>query len=250
MKRQLIFGTMLSAALAVGVAAQQPPASGTGRRPRQTPSERPQSSAVDDLDRLSAGGDRLRWRRGRRRRAPGSNGTAGASRPGGGFVLTDVKPAGSMAGGSTAPWRGNPGSATGTTGTGAARAGGASGSVDLSPDGWRQSAAVRRSEGRGDGNGCLGVVLRVGAVRGSTPGLRRPAARERRSRGVGPSDRGAVQESRAPPRDGRSVRPAKVSASRGRVFAVGSHQERAGQASAGPFHSSAPLPYLLLQSDA
>ena len=41
MKRQLMFGTMLSAALAVGVGAQQPPAAGSGSTAPQTPSERP-----------------------------------------------------------------------------------------------------------------------------------------------------------------------------------------------------------------
>ena len=45
--------------------------------------------------------------------APGGA-TAGASQAGGGFILTDAKPAGSMAGGATAP-----GAATGTAGAGA-----------------------------------------------------------------------------------------------------------------------------------
>ena len=56
MKRQLMFGTMLSAALAVGVGAQQPPAAGSGSTAPQTPSERPAQAPVDDPDGLSAGG--------------------------------------------------------------------------------------------------------------------------------------------------------------------------------------------------
>ena len=58
MKRQLMFGTMLSAALAVGVGAQQPPAAG-GRidRPRRRRANARRSRAVDDPDGLSAGGE-------------------------------------------------------------------------------------------------------------------------------------------------------------------------------------------------
>ena len=109
MKRQLIFGTMLSATLAVGVAAQQPPASGSTPPAGQPPSDRPsasQSLTLTGCLKEAPGG-------GAAATAPGGA-TAGASQAGGVFILTDAKPAGSMAGGATAP-----GAATGTTGAGA-----------------------------------------------------------------------------------------------------------------------------------
>ena len=110
MKRQLIFGTMLSATLAVGVAAQQPPASGSTPPAGQPPSDRPSASQsltlTGCLKEAPAGG-------GAAATAPGGA-TAGASQARGGFILTDAKPAGSMAGGATAP-----GAATGTAGAGA-----------------------------------------------------------------------------------------------------------------------------------
>jgi hypothetical protein len=109
MKRQLIFGTMLSATLAVGVAAQQPPASGSTPPAGQPPSDRPSASQsmtlTGCLKEAPSGGAAT---------APGGA-TAGASQARGGFILTDAKPAGSMAGGATAP-----GAATGTSGAGAA----------------------------------------------------------------------------------------------------------------------------------
>ena len=110
MKRQLIFGTMLSATLAVGVAAQQPPASGSTPPAGQPPSDRPsasQSLTLTGCLKEAPGGG------GAAATAPGGA-TAGASQAGGGFILTDAKPAGSMAGGATAP-----GAATGTAGAGA-----------------------------------------------------------------------------------------------------------------------------------
>ena len=111
MKRQLIFGTMLSATLAVGVAAQQPPATGSTPPAGQPPSDRPSASQsltlTGCLKEAPGGGG------GRDATAPGGA-TAGASQAGGGFILTDAKPAGSMAGGATAP-----GAATGTAGAGA-----------------------------------------------------------------------------------------------------------------------------------
>ena len=109
MKRQLIFGTMLSATLAVGVAAQQPPASGSTPPAGQPPSDRPsasQSLTLTGCLKEAPGG-------GAAATAPGGA-TAGASQARGGFILTDAKPAGSMAGGATAP-----GAATGTAGAGA-----------------------------------------------------------------------------------------------------------------------------------
>ena len=106
MKRQLIFGTMLSATLAVGVAAQQPPASGSTPPAGQPPSDRAsQSMTLTGCLKEAPGGGGAT--------APGGA-TAGASQAGGGFILTDAKPAGSMAGGATAP-----GAATGTAGAGA-----------------------------------------------------------------------------------------------------------------------------------
>ncbi len=115
MKRQLMFGTMLSAVLAVGVAAQQPPASGagpTGASP-QTPSDKPaQSMTVTGCLQAASEGA-----------GGAAAGAAAEASPGtqarGGFVLTNVTPAGSMASGSTAPGAKTPGSATGTTGGGA-----------------------------------------------------------------------------------------------------------------------------------
>ena len=109
MKRQLIFGTMLSATLAVGVAAQQPPATGSTPPAGQPPSDRPSASQSMTLT-------------GCLKEAPGGGGgaaapggaTAGASQARGGFILSDAKPAGSMAGGATSP-----GAATGTSGAGA-----------------------------------------------------------------------------------------------------------------------------------
>jgi hypothetical protein len=108
MKRQLIFGTMLSATLAVGVAAQQPPASGSTPPAGQPPSDRAsQSMTLTGCLKEAPGGG------GGGAAAPGGA-TAGASQARGGFILTDAKPAGSMAGGATAP-----GAATGTAGAGA-----------------------------------------------------------------------------------------------------------------------------------
>ena len=101
MKRQLIFGTMLSAVLATGVAAQQPPASGDpGARPGQS-SDTAQTMTVSGC--LAA--------------APGGASTApGAASPsaGGGFVLNNAT-TGTMAKGSSPT--GAPGAAPGATGT-------------------------------------------------------------------------------------------------------------------------------------
>jgi hypothetical protein len=112
MKRQLMFGTMLSAVLAVGVGAQQPPASGSPS-PQTPPSERPAQSQAQSMTvtgcleaaSAAAGG------------APAAAAEPGA-KPAGGFVLTNV-----TAGGSAAK---APGAATGTTGAGAT---GTSGSI-------------------------------------------------------------------------------------------------------------------------
>ena len=107
MKRQLMFGTMLSAALAVGVAAQQPPPAGapTGASPQPPGGDRPaaQSMTVTGcLEAASAAGG-----------APAAAAEPGApgAKAAGGFVLTNV-----TAGGSAAK---APGAATGATGAGA-----------------------------------------------------------------------------------------------------------------------------------
>ena len=108
MKRQLMFGTMLSAALAVGVGAQQPPASGSSS-PQTPPSERPAQSQAQPmtvtgcLEAASAAGGG----------APAAAAEPGApgAKAAGGFVLTNV-----TAGGSAAK---APGAATGATGAGA-----------------------------------------------------------------------------------------------------------------------------------
>ena len=118
MKRQLIFGTMLSATLAVGVAAQQPPASGSTPPAGQPPSDRPsasQSLTLTGCLKEAPGGG------GGAATAPGGA-TAGASQARGGFILSDAKPAGSMAGGATSP-----GAATGTSGAGATGTAGSAG---------------------------------------------------------------------------------------------------------------------------
>ena len=111
MKRQLMFGTMLSAALAVGVGAQQPPASGAAS-PQTPPSERPAQSQAQSmtvtgcLEAASAAAG-----------APAAAAEPGA-KPAGGFVLTNV-----TAGGAGAK---APASATGTTGAAATGTAGAS----------------------------------------------------------------------------------------------------------------------------
>lgn len=102
-----MFGTMLSAALAVGVAAQQPPPAGapTGASPQPPGGDRPaaQSMTVTGcLEAASAAGG-----------APAAAAEPGApgAKAAGGFVLTNV-----TAGGSAAK---APGAATGATGAGA-----------------------------------------------------------------------------------------------------------------------------------
>ena len=118
MKRQLMFGTVLSAALAVGVGAQQPPASGSSS-PQTPPSERPAQSQAQPMTvtgcleaaSAAAGG------------APAAAAEPGA-KAAGGFVLTNV-----TAGGAKAP-----GSATGTTGA-VPREPGRLGRDQVSPDG-------------------------------------------------------------------------------------------------------------------
>ena len=107
MKRQLMFGTMLSAALAVGVGAQQPPASGSAS-PQTPPSERPAQSQAQSMtvtgcleaSSAAAGG------------APAAAAEPGA-KAAGGFVLTNVTA------GSAAPGAKTPGAATGAAGAGA-----------------------------------------------------------------------------------------------------------------------------------
>ena len=115
MKRQLMFGTMLSAVLAVGVAAQQPPAGGSTGASPQPPSDRPAQSAqsmtvTGCLQAASDAGGAP---------AAAAEPAAPGAKAAGGFVLTNVTPAGSMASGSTAPGAKTPGAATGTTGAGA-----------------------------------------------------------------------------------------------------------------------------------
>ena len=115
MKRQLIFGTMLSAALAVGVAAQQAPPTGTASPApgAQPPSDRASQSLTLTGCLQASGGA------GGATAAPGAaTASPGSQASGGGFVLTDIKPAGSMASGSTGPGAGTAGTA-GTSGTGA-----------------------------------------------------------------------------------------------------------------------------------
>ena len=110
MKRQIIFGTLLSAALATGVAAQQPPASGDpGSRPGQS-SDSAQTITVSGCLAAAPGG--------------ASSTTPGAASPSagpsGGFVLNSAT-TGTMAKGSSPT--GAPGAAPGATGTSGSSAG-------------------------------------------------------------------------------------------------------------------------------
>jgi hypothetical protein len=115
MKRQLMFGTMLSAALAVGVAAQQPPAGGSPAGSPQPPSDRPAAQSMTVTGCLQAASDAA----GGAPAAAAEPAAAGAKA--GGFVLTNVTPAGSAASGAKTP-----GAATGTTGAGATGTSGSS----------------------------------------------------------------------------------------------------------------------------
>ena len=121
MKRQLMFGTMLSAALAVGVGAQQPPAGGSPGASPQPPSDRPAAQSMTVTGCLQAASDAAGGAP-----AAAAEPAAPGAKAAGGFVLTNVTPAGSMAGGSTAPGAKTPGAATGTTGAGATGTSGSS----------------------------------------------------------------------------------------------------------------------------
>ena len=121
MKRQLMFGTMLSAALAVGVGAQQPPASGSPGASPQPPSDRPAAQSMTVTGCLQAASDAAGGAP-----AAAAEPAAPGAKAAGGFVLTNVTPAGSMASGSTAPGAKTPGAATGTTGAGATGTSGSS----------------------------------------------------------------------------------------------------------------------------
>jgi collagen type I alpha len=103
MKRQIIMGTMLSAVLATGVAAQQPPASGDpGARPAQSSDSAQTITVTGCLAAASASPST----------APGAGSpSAGAS---GGFELKNAT-TGTMAKGSSPA--GAPGAAPGATGT-------------------------------------------------------------------------------------------------------------------------------------
>ena len=106
MKRQFLFGTMLSVALAVGVSAQAPQS-----QPQPQP-QPPAGQSQPQTERSPAQSGQTFT--GCVEEASGSSAPAGAS---GGFVLTNITPGGSSASGSTA------GSAAGSTAgtTGSAR---------------------------------------------------------------------------------------------------------------------------------
>jgi hypothetical protein len=111
MKRQILFGTLLSAALATGVAAQQPPASGDpASRPGQSSDSAQTITVSGCLAAASAGGASST--------APGASstapGAASSSAAAGGFVLNNAT-TGTMANGSSPT--GAPGAAPGATGT-------------------------------------------------------------------------------------------------------------------------------------
>lgn len=115
MKRQIIFGTMLSAALAVGVGAQQPPSA----PPAQTPSTPARESQQSDsaktvtmtgcLQAASSSG-------GGAAAEPGAP-AAGAASQAKGFILASASPAGAKTGAEPGAPAGAPGAA-GTSGTG------------------------------------------------------------------------------------------------------------------------------------
>ena len=140
MKRQLIFGTMLSAALAVGVAAQEPTTKSPAQPPTTTqqPTTQPPSEPTGTSGQTGArtGADKTQsgqsmtltgcLQSSSASSSAGASPTTGAGAPAagsssaarGGFILTDVKPAGSMAGNSTSPGgAATAGGATGTSGT-------------------------------------------------------------------------------------------------------------------------------------
>jgi hypothetical protein len=114
MKRQFLFGTMLSVALAVGVSAQAPQSGAGQSQPpsqppagqSQPPSDRPSGQAMALTGCVQAAGSGSTA-------APGA--AAGASS--GGFVLTNITPS-STAGSATPGAPGSPaGSPAGTTGS-------------------------------------------------------------------------------------------------------------------------------------
>ena len=130
MKRQLIFGTMLSATLAVGVAAQQPPATGSTPPAGQPPSDRPSASQSLTLT-------------GCLKEAPGGGGAAATGSPGwsdGGrqsgrrWIHPHRRETGRVDGWwRNGAWRGDWHSGRGCDRNDRQR----ERSVDLSPDGWR-----------------------------------------------------------------------------------------------------------------
>jgi hypothetical protein len=127
MKRQFIFGTMLSAALAVGVAAQQPPAGTTPPGSPTTDSDRAAQSQTGQTMTLTGC---LQAANAGAAGSPGAAGApagaAGASAAGqgrGGFILTNVSPAGSMATGATGPGAPTGNATPSTTGTATGTAG-------------------------------------------------------------------------------------------------------------------------------
>jgi len=108
MKRQIIFGTLLSAVVATGVAAQQPPASGDpGSRPAQS-SDSAQSITVTGCLAAAPGGASSPSA------APGAASPSAGASASGGFVLNNAT-TGTMAKGSSPA--GAPGAAPGATGT-------------------------------------------------------------------------------------------------------------------------------------
>jgi hypothetical protein len=119
MKRQIIFGTMLSAALAVGVAAQQPP-SAPGQPP-STPSTSSSQSQSDSaktvtmtgcLQAASSSGGGAAAQPG----APGAPGAGAGASQAKSFILASASPAGSASKEPGAP--GAPAATAGTSGSG------------------------------------------------------------------------------------------------------------------------------------
>src|SRR5688500_3924023 len=118
MKRQIIFGTMLSAALAVGVAAQQPPAAPAQTPSTPSPSAR-ESQQSDSAKTVTMAGclQAASSSGGGAAAQPGAPG-AGASSQAKSFILASALPAGSKTSAAPgAPPAGAP-STAGTSGTG------------------------------------------------------------------------------------------------------------------------------------
>src|SRR6185436_13018936 len=170
MKRQMIFGTMLSAALAVGVAAQQPPAS--PGQPPSTPSTSSSQSQSDSAKTVTMTGClQAASGSGGGAAAPGGAGAgAGASSASKSYILASASPAGA-AGASKEPGApaGAPGAA-GTSGTGSTYRLTGGDDKDLEKNVGQRVEVTGRLSGRGMGSSSGAGAPGAGAgASGSSP---------------------------------------------------------------------------------